>query len=236
MIKKKEYITRSMILKFLTDIVKYIERDSGRRALMWVQLLFKGMIAGLAIAMPVGPIDFLCIRNSIHRGMFYGLMTGIGVAIADAVCGLIAGFSVVAVESFFETHNEVFKWGGALFLICLGIYIFFSKSSLERKEIQNKSYTLITISTFLITMSNPMTIIGLTAIYASLGITHEDKGFELPFFTTIGVFLGSTLWWIILSFFASYFKDRLGIKFLNLLNRISGTILFCFGLFVAIYT
>jgi len=193
------------------------------------------MLAGLAIAMPIGPIDLVCIHNSIRRGMFYGFMTGIGVAFADAFCGALAGLGMVAIQAFFDEYRSILQWVGGFFLCGLGIVIFVSKASHKVKEIKNSGYLWVALTTFFLTVANPLIIISLAAIYAGLGINHEAGSIWPPIVTTIGVFLGSALWWLILSSFAAYFKERVGRGFLNVLHKISGSLIFGFGVFVLWY-
>lgn len=196
---------------------------------MSIELLFKGLMIGFSIAMPVGPIGLLCIRNVLTFGMLCGLITGLGAACADAIYGALAGFGVTAVSSFLETHGAYIQICGALFLSYLGISTFFGKASnTDNKEVGLTNYRAF-LATFLLTLTNPMTIISFAGVYAGLGIGHENSSVNHALITTLGVFLGSIVWWFILSLTASIFRDKFTTTSSIWLNKISGSILFGFG-------
>lgn len=192
---------------------------------MSVELLVKGLMIGFSIAMPVGPIGLLCIRNVLTFGMLCGLMTGLGAATADAIYGALAGFGVTTISSFLETYGAYLQICGALFLCYLGITTFFGKASIDNVETNSKAF----LTTFLLTLTNPMTIISFAGVYAALGIGHESSSISHALITTLGVFLGSIAWWFILALSASVFRDKFTAKSSIWLNKISGSILFGFG-------
>lgn len=196
---------------------------------MSIELLFKGLMIGFSIAMPVGPIGLLCIRNVLTFGMLCGLITGLGAACADAIYGALAGFGVTTVSSFFETHGAYIQVCGALFLCYLGITTFFGKVSNTDNKEGGLTNSRAFLATFFLTLTNPMTIISFAGVYAGLGIGYENSSVNHALITTLGVFLGSIVWWFILSLTASIFRDKFTTKSSIWLNKISGSILFGFG-------
>lgn len=197
---------------------------------MFVSLL-KGCMIGLSIAMPVGPIGLLCIRNSLARGMAYGLMSGLGAACADTLFGALGGFGVSAIGIFLAKYHLIIELVGAIFLFYLGISTFFEKSK-ETKDIDSRGgYIRAFISTFFLTLTNPLTVISFAGVYAGLGVGSLSNDLLTPLLITMGVFLGSTLWWLILSAGSSCFKEKINETMRHWLNRISGAIIFGFGLF-----
>jgi threonine/homoserine/homoserine lactone efflux protein len=188
-----------------------------------------GIALGLSIAAPVGPIGVLCIRRTLTNGRLTGFISGMGAAVADALYGALAAFGLSAVMNFLTGLHLVLHLGGSLFLIYLGITIARSRPRelhdprpLER-EFHNQDQPLAHnqdqplerqfhnsdryaqrnrmgsfwgafLSAFGLTLCNPMTIMSFTAIFAGLNIPPRS---ELAIVS--GVFLGSTLWWLILS-------------------------------------
>lgn len=196
---------------------------------MSIELLFKGLMIGFSIAMPVGPIGLLCIRNVLTFGMFCGLITGLGAASADAIYGALAGFGVTTISSFLENYGAYLQIFGAIFLCYLGISTFFGGApSTESKEL-GLTNSRAFLATFILTLTNPMTIISFAGVYAGLGIGHESSSVNHALITTLGVFLGSIAWWFILSLSTSIFRDKFTAKSSIWLNKISGSILFGFG-------
>lgn len=201
---------------------------------MAIELLFKGLLIGFSIAMPVGPIGLLCIRNVLTFGILSGLVTGLGAACADAIYGALAGFGVTTISTFLEAHGTYLQILGALFLCYLGIVTFFAKALNASSQGVNLTHSKAFLGTFFLTLTNPMTIISFAGVYARLGIGHESSSVNEALMTTLGVFLGSAAWWFILSLASSFFKEKMSVRSSVWLNRFSGSILFGFGAFALI--
>lgn len=118
----------------------------------------KGLIIGFSIAAPLGPIGILCIQRTLHEGRTSGLISGLGAATADAVYGFIAGFGLTFISTFLVDEQVQIRLFGGLFLLYLGIKTFFSVSEEKRTE---KGSTLIKayMTTFILTLTNPVTIL-----------------------------------------------------------------------------
>ncbi|MCE5315800.1 MAG: LysE family translocator [Parachlamydia sp.] len=194
------------------------------------ELFVKGCLIGFSIAMPVGPIGLLCIRHSLISGAFAGVIVGLGAASADALYGALAGFGITAVAHFFAAYGQYVQWLGAAFLCYLGIATFFAGRREAREDSGDiKGYRLY-LTTFVLTLTNPMTILSFVAIYAGLGLRGESNGLVLALATTVGVFAGSTIWWLLLSSAAALFRHKISVHTAIWLNRISGMAILGFGL------
>ena len=201
---------------------------------MSIELLFKGLMIGFSIAMPVGPIGLLCIRNVLTFGILCGLVTGLGAACADAIYGAMAGFGVTAISTFLEANGAYLQSTGALFLCYLGVSTFLGKTANSSNKEATLTHSRAFLATFFLTLTNPMTIISFAAVYAGLGIGHDNSSVNSALTTTLGVFLGSAIWWMILSLTASFFRERINLTSSRWLNKFSGLILFGFGAFALI--
>lgn len=197
---------------------------------MLYTLLFKGCIIGFSIAMPVGPIGLICIRNSVTRGMFYGLISGLGAACADTIFGALGGFGISAIGTFLAEYHLILELIGATFLCYLGTSTFSEEVVATSETSSRGSYGRVFFSTFLLTLTNPMTILSFAGIYAGLGAGSRSDDLLTPLVITGGVFLGSGLWWALLSVGSSCFKERMNNVARKWLNKISGSIIFIFGL------
>lgn len=191
--------------------------------------LIKGCIIGFSIAMPVGPIGLLCIRNSLARGMFYGFVTGLGAACADTLYGALGGFGMSALGLFLTDYHLLLEFLGALFLCYLGVSTFFEKVCDRSVTVKSGGHLKTFFSTFLLTLTNPLTIFSFTGIYAGLGLDALSDDLLAPLIITIGVFLGSIMWWLLLCVVSARLKEKVGNGTRKWLNRISGSIIFGFG-------
>ena len=194
-----------------------------------VTAFVKGAGIGLAIAAPVGPIGVLCIRRSLADGRAIGLATGLGAATADASYGAIAAFGLTAISNVLVGSRFWLALLGGIFLCYLGVRTWLSKPA-ENKETSNTAgWWSAYASTLLLTLTNPMTILSFLAIFAGLGAgsAHTRSAVSL----VIGVFVGSALWWLVLSYGVAFFRTRLSSGWMQTVNRLSGAIILGFGIY-----
>jgi threonine/homoserine/homoserine lactone efflux protein len=191
----------------------------------------RGLIIGFSIAAPVGPIGVLCIRRTLARGRSSGLMTGLGAATADAVYGAVAGFGLTAVSSFLVRQQTPLRLAGGAFLCYLGMKIFLSKPAAESAKAGGATLAADYGSTFVLTLTNPATIISFVAVFAGLGLgAGQPNDYIAAGSLVAGVFLGSAVWWLLLSGSVGFFRERFDAGKLRWVNRLSGLILIAFGL------
>lgn len=198
---------------------------------MDTSLFLRGLIIGFSVAAPVGPIGVLCIRRTLAQGRLAGLVSGLGAATADSVYGAIAAFGLSAVASFLVGYQDILKLIGGLYLLYLGYRTLISVPKEETHELKSEGLISSYLSTFFLTLTNPITILAFGAIFAGLGLVAESRDFLSAMLTVVGVFLGSALWWFILSAGVAILSQRMQPNILLWVNRISGGVIMIFGLF-----
>ena len=192
--------------------------------------LLKGFAIGFAIAAPVGLIGILCIRRSLASGWLAGFASGLGAATADGIYDYIAGFGLIIISNFLVSQQFIIRLIGGLFLCYLGIKTFLSTVSQEAaKTGEVKSFMGNYLSTFFLTITNPMTILAFVVIFAGLGL-GKINNFLGASLLVLGVFLGSALWWLFLAFIASQLRHKLSSSLLQWVTWIAGVIIVAFGL------
>jgi threonine/homoserine/homoserine lactone efflux protein len=190
----------------------------------------KGVVFGFAIAMPVGPIGILCIRRSLTGGRSAGLLTGMGAATADALYGGIAAIGIASVSGWLVRHQGGAQVLGGLFLCALGIRSFLAQTG-KRAEAEGSGGAAGNyLSALLLTLTNPMTILSFTALFAGSGLVGAGSGQGTAGWMVAGVFTGSMGWWIILSSASGIFNGRVNDRAMAAINRLSGILLTGFGL------
>lgn len=201
-----------------------------------LSLFLKGLIIGFSIAAPVGPIGVLCINRSLHQGFRVGLATGLGAAIADGAYGIIAGFGLTFISNFLMNYSWWIKLIGGLFLLYLGYKTLTSRPPKQPVLLQsNKNLFSAFITTFFLTVTNPMTILSFMAVFAGLGLGSVNTGYTAASIMIIGIVLGSLLWWLSLSSgVAILFRNRINPAKLYWVNFLSGAIIILFGLIALI--
>lgn len=194
-----------------------------------IAALFKGVAVGLAIAAPVGPIGLLCIRRTLSDGRRYGLASGLGAATADAGYGVIAGFGLAFVAGFLAAQRFWLSLGGGVFLCYLAVRTALARPASRAAGLGPGTLRGAYFSTLLLTLANPMTIMSFTAVFAGLGLgTRPAYGIAAAL--VAGIFLGSALWWLVLSTATSLLRSRLSVNWLRAVNWVSAALLLAFGL------
>jgi threonine/homoserine/homoserine lactone efflux protein len=192
----------------------------------------KGLVLGFSIAMPVGPIGVLCIHRTLARGRASGLVSGLGAATADAVYGSIAGFGLTFISGFLVRQQTWLSFAGGIFLCYLGLKTFLTPPAVQRNSEGKSGLVSAYASTFLLTLTNPMTILSFTLVFAGLGGVGADGNYATAGLLVLGVFVGSGLWWLLLSGGVSLFRERFSLQGLAWLNKVSGLVIVGLGLSV----
>lgn len=192
-----------------------------------------GLALGFSIAAPVGPIGVLCITRSLRGGMRVGWISGLGAASADAVYGCVAAFGLAAVSRFLVAHQQVLGLLGGCGLCWLGIAAFRSRPVEAGAPAPPMRLARAYGTTLALTLANPATILSFVAAFAALGLGGNSSYLSATEMV-IGVFMGSALWWLILSFISATLRRRVGPAFVTGLNRLSGGVLIAFGLYALV--
>ena len=194
---------------------------------------------GFSIAAPVGPIGILCIRRTLADGRRAGFISGLGAATADAFYGAVAAFGLTFISTFLITQSIWLRLGGGIFLIYLGIRTILAQpddnETKKQSEQNHQGMLSYFVSTFILTISNPLTILSFAAIFAGLGagrFNSQDNFASL--LMVMGIFLGSSIWWFFLTFATGFVRNRINSGTLIWINRIAGTIILVFGIAVLI--
>ena len=202
-------------------------------AIFW--FFARGLALGFAIAAPVGPIGVLCIRRTLAYGRLVGFFTGLGAATADATYGAVAAFGISAVTSALVSGRLWIHLIGALFLVWLGLRTVLARPSAKEPDgaivaspkARRAGLLAAWSSTVALTLTNPATIISFAAVFVGLGLI--GMGYAAAALTVVGVFLGSALWWLLLSGGVNILRDRFDARAMRWVNRISGALLLGFA-------
>jgi threonine/homoserine/homoserine lactone efflux protein len=196
---------------------------------MILLLLLKGIAVGLAIAAPVGPVAVLCIRRTLLQGPPAGLASGFGAVTADVIFGAMATFGVAQVADTLLRHEMALQIVGGGFLLGLGINTYFKAPPQPGRPIAGRivqSYA----TAFLLTITNPITIVAFTAIFAGFGVVGHNMSLPARWSLILGVAIGATLWWCSLTLTASFLRERIAVHQLRWLNKVSGGLIVVFGI------
>jgi len=196
---------------------------------MNMSLLLRGILIGFSIAAPVGPIGVLCIRRTLAEGRLSGLVSGLGAATADAIYGCIAGFGLTFISGFLISQQLWLRLLGGAFLCYLGIKTFIAKPAQQATPSKGAGLAGAYVSTFFLTLTNPVTILAFMAIFAGVGIANAGGDYASAGMLVLGVFIGSGLWWLTLSGGVGLLKAKFTPQIMQWVNWGSGAVITVFG-------
>lgn len=192
-------------------------------------MLGRGALLGFSIAAPVGPIGVLCIRRTLADGQLMGLATGLGAAAADGVYGTLAALGLTAITAALVGASQVVRLLGGLLLLVMAVRVWRSRAPERAASATAGGLASAFGSTFLLTISNPMTILSFLAVFAGLGIGGTHGRPLAGLLLVLGVIAGSGAWWFLLSLVVSRLRARFDDGALRWVNRVSAAVIGAFG-------
>jgi threonine/homoserine/homoserine lactone efflux protein len=202
-------------------------------------ILFKGVAAGILVSAPLGPIGVIQIQRTMHKGVKAGLISGQGIAIADTLYAIIAGFGVTYLSSFLLTQNTTFNIIGGTILFVMGVRMLIKNSNIKTcniniYETSPRFHKLADFfSMFIITITNPFTIILYTVVFTLLGLNSSSSAAYTNYLITLGVYLGASIWWFILSSSINKFREKIKLYNIAKINKVFGIVIILCAFYLA---
>lgn len=197
---------------------------------MDVNFYLRGFLLGFSIAAVVGPIGMLCIQRTLEKGFLYGLVTGLGAATADGIYGGIAAFGLAIISTFLVSQQTWIRLIGGLFLTYLGIKTALSRPAERAARVRGNNFLGAYALTLLLTLTNPLTILSFAAVFAGFGVGTTGHSSLAAVLVTLGVFSGSSGWWLLLSGGVGLLREKITTRWLAWINRLAGIALMVFGI------
>lgn len=195
-------------------------------------LFLHGIFLGLLVAIPVGPMGMLCIERTLIKGRLSGFISGLGAATADALYAAVAAFGLTAISAFITAFQMPIRIIGGILLIIIGLRTLHAKVVANHKP--DTAYTLLAdyTSGLLLTLTNASTIISFAALFSATGVNLTPDKPMLAVLLTLGFFVGSTLWWFILSSGITQLKNRVKNFSIQLVSHIGGAFIAITGVVI----
>ncbi len=198
------------------------------------ELFIKGIIIGLSISVPLGPIGMLCVQRTFKRGRWAGLATGLGATTSDLLYALLTMFFLNFILGFVEQYQLTIQIIGSIIIVIFGIYIFRSKpvhiSDFQDVKIKKKTIFLDFLSSLSLTLSNPLIIFVLMALFAKLNFISLEDSITKQSFGLLFILLGAFLWWLTLTFIIGFFHRKMKYNLLIIINRTMGVVIILIGI------
>jgi putative LysE/RhtB family amino acid efflux pump len=190
------------------------------------------VLIGLAVAAPVGPMSLLTMRRTLDRGLSAGFTSGIGIACADATYGAIAAFGLTSLSDVLIDHQRSIRVAGGIALLLIGWRILHSARQpvVARPEtVKQEGLGRIAGTMYLLTISNPTTILSFAALFGGLGLSLGSSRADSALLV-VSVFLGSLLWWLALCGVLTRVRSRLPARWITRIDIAAGAIVLAMAL------
>ena len=206
---------------------------------MDIQTLYRGIIIGLLAASPVGAVAILCMQKTLQRGFLHGWLMGVGSAFGDFVYAIITGFGLSYIYNFIAEHRLILGIIGGLLMIYLGQKVFRTNPVTQWKQQKDpnnakKNPLADLAASFILTVSNPLTIIVFGGLFTASGSITDTNGWIHTSVMLLGVIIGAICWWTLLVALVNIFRKKIGPRILLWINKITGSLIILFGLSVMI--
>ncbi|MCD7972550.1 MAG: LysE family translocator [Candidatus Azobacteroides sp.] len=199
--------------------------------------VLQGLTIGVLVSAPMGPIGLLCIQRTLNKGRWHGFLTGVGATLSDFFYALIVGIGMSFLLDFVEAHMDVLQIFGSIVLMGFGVYIFRSNPvKTLRKPKTSTNYAQDLVTSFFLTLSNPLIIVLFIGLFARFGFVSTELP---PFNQIIGYFcigLGALIWWFLITTLISKLRGKFNVRGLWIVNRTIGIIVFTASLIGLIAT
>jgi threonine/homoserine/homoserine lactone efflux protein len=207
----------------------------------YILLAFSGILIGLIVAAPIGPVNLICIRRTLAFGPLNGFMSGLGAALGDTIFAIVTSFGLTAVAQLIKGYAHYIELVGGVLLIFFGWHTYYAKvesridDKLAMKEKGASSLFRAVASTFALTITNPATLFGFAVSMASLGgLAGGHPSLASASFVVIGVAAGSSLWWLVLTTVVGLFHATITDRTMVLINKVTGILSGGFGVAVLV--
>lgn len=194
--------------------------------------MLRGLLIGILVSAPMGPIGMLCIQRTLNRGRWPAFFTGTGAAMSDLVYCLLTGLGLSFITDFVEANQSLLQVIGSVVLLIYAGYLFGSnpsRSISNRSSSQPSGYWKDFVTGFFLTFSNPLIlffIIGLFARFSFLAPEFENYHYVAGY---MAIFIGALTWWFFVTTFVNKVRGHFNIRSMRLLNRIIAAILLIMG-------
>ncbi len=197
-----------------------------------IETVIKGILIGLFISVPMGPIGMLIVQRTLSRGRKHGIFTGLGATFSDLIYTVIALFFIGFVANFINDNKLLLQLFGGLIVMVFGVFIYTNKPAQHPlpKQYSNGSIMGDFFSSLILTFSNPFILFILLALFARFDFLAENTTIFHNVIGLLSILLGALSWWLLLTFLINKFRNKLSFRSIKLINQIIGLVIIIIGL------
>lgn len=193
----------------------------------------RGILIGILVSAPMGPIGVLCIQRTLNRGRTSGLFTGIGASISDLIYAILTGFGISMIIDFIESYELLIQIFGSIVLACFGLYTYRQNpaKNINLKKPNATNHVQDMVSAFFLTLSNPLILFLFIGLFARFNFFLPESQFHDYITGYVSIIIGATLWWLTITYFVNKVRSKFNLRSLWIINRCIGTIIMLMSAF-----
>lgn len=193
-----------------------------------IDTILTGILIGICVSAPVGPLGVLCIQRTLSRGKLHGFITGMGATTSDIIYALLVSLGMSFILDFINTHQFLIQLIGSIIILLFGLHLFLKKPKNQLPDIKTprSKGDLISdyLSAFALCFSNPLIMFLFIGLFARFQIIESGNNTN-NIIAFISILIGATIWWILLTLIVGYFKSKFKLRELWIINKITGSII-----------
>ena len=188
-------------------------------------LAAKGLLIGILVSAPMGPVGMLCIQRTLSKGRWHGFVTGLGAMVSDIIYAMLTSLGMGVVVNFVEANQAPLQLAGSLVLSFFGYYIYQSNpvKNLRKQKERKLSFTQDFITAFLLTFSNVLIVLHYIGLFARFGFILPDHSLGMIIGGIICIGIGAISWWLFITYIVSKLRKWFNVRGIWLMNRIVGS-------------
>ena len=197
-----------------------------------LDLLVKGLVIGVVVSAPLGPVGVLCIQRTLNKGRWYGFVTGIGACLSDIIYALITGYGMSFMDEFLMKHQVLLQIIGSIMLFVFGIFTFRSNPVQSIRPVSAKKGTYLhnLVTAFFVTLSNPLIIFLFIGLFARFSFVMPGSALGFQLVGYLAILLGALMWWFGITYLVNKVRTQFNVRGIWILNRVIG----CIGMLASI--
>ena len=201
------------------------------------EIAYKGIIIGILVSAPMGPIGLMCVQRTLNKGRWHGFFSGVGAVFSDLFYAAITCLGMGIVVSFVETNKSIIQIIGSVLLFGFGLYTFQSNpsKSLQKPKESVSTYSQDAVTAFLLTLSNPLIIFLYIALFARFNFIDTEETLYSVIAGLLSIVIGALVWWFIVTFLVGKLRRVINIRGLWIMNKAVGAVIMSLSLFGIIY-
>ncbi len=202
-----------------------------------LEVIYKGIIIGIIVSAPMGPIGILCVQRTLNRGRLHGLASGLGAMVSDLIYASITLIGLGFMDNFLSNNQILIQVIGSIVIILFGVALFYTNPLKVMKPTTNSidtRYKHDFVTAFFLTLSNAAIVFLFISLYARFQYNPLERNWFTFAVGMLSIGIGALAWWFFITTYVSKLKRYFNRQSLKFFNRLVGIVLILLGVLGAV--